>query len=112
MEREDFITMKKTIKRISALAITLMLFSGVSAQAAMSETSKAAPAIAREIAQMHEAVLSGEVISQVALKMGPGATFMGVKITDPMYHHHVMHYLCSLGAIPMHEDCDAMNGME
>lgn len=105
--------MNKMIKRISAVAVTLMLFSAVPAQAAMTVTYKAAPAIALEIASMHDVVLSGETLEQVAKMMGIGASFMGVKISDPMYHHHVMHYLChDLGVIPMHEDCDMMPVME
>ena len=97
------------IKKIAGLALAITLLSSVPVfvSTRSEKALEAAPAIAVEILINHGVQPTGDILKLVATKMGPGATFMGVKKDDPMYKHEVMHYLhCTLKVIDMeHLDC-------
>ncbi len=104
--------MKSIITKLSAGLMALTLFAPIPAQAAMVIEPKAAPAIALEIAAMHDVTLTGAQTAAISRMMGTGASFMGALPTDPMYHHHVMQYLHEAGIIEMDGHCDPMCDME
>lgn len=105
--------MKQIKKRILAATLGLGLFTGIPVQAAMMSTSpKAAPAVAMEIAAMHNVKLTGEQTAAIAGLLGPYAVFMGTEPRDPLYHHHVMNYLHESGIIPMDGSCEHLMTME
>lgn len=104
--------MKSIIPKLSAGLMALTLFAPIPAQGAMVTEPKAAPAVAMEIAAMHDVTLTGAQTAAIANMMGRGASFMDVLPSVPMYHHHVMHYLHEAGIIVMDGNCDPMCDME
>lgn len=98
------------IRKIAGLALAMTLISAtpVFASTKTDEAFKAAPALAVEILEDHEVEPTGDILKLVAQQMGPGATFMGLEKSDPMYGHKVMHYLHhTLGVIEMdHDHCE------
>lgn len=98
------------IKKITGLALAIALISTtpVFASVKAEEGFKAAPAVAVEILEDYGVKPTGSIIKLVAQHMGPGATFMNVEKSDPMYEHKVKHYLHhTLEVIEMdHDECE------
>lgn len=95
-------------KKISGLVllVTLLSVTPVFASARSDKALPAAPALAVEILKEHEVKPAGDILKMVASQMEADGSFMGVSKEDPMYKHHVMHYLhCTLEVIPMDHDC-------